>query len=670
MAFQISPGINITEIDRTGVLNLIVSQTSAAYAGNFKWGPVDQIATVNSENDLVAKYGSPDDTNFLDFFSAANYMGYGARIQLIRAGSSTARAASAGGGGVTGNLVWNDSVYNVLTNDGVSAASGITGVACAKTIGSFGNSLRISYSDSISKGVTFTQLAPGGGLNGITWSGQSVTIGVTGNDFTAQFAKISVGDELKFGSSSYQFAVTAKSAGVPNTVTLLVTGSTANANAGISGATSATVEWGYASYLPYTPNTSAAASGKGYFNDEIAFVVIDEDGLFTGTPGQVVETYIGSKASNATLRDGSNNFYALKIGQSNYVRWISHAAGTDLSATGKEWGTSFNALGSTASGDTAGFKTLKANVYASLAGGTDVTPSEADILRAYAVLENTEDAEANLLLQGGNSINVGKYLVDLAELRKDAIAVLSPPLSAVKDVTSAQAYENLITYRNATLDKDSSYGVLDSGWKYQYDKYADTYRWLPLNPDVAGLMVRTDSTASPWFSPAGYNRGVIRNVVKLAFNPTKDQRDGLYTNGINPVITQSGTGTLLFGDKTLLKKPSAFDRINVRRLFITLEKAVATAAKFQLFEFNDEFTRANFVGLVEPFLREVLANRGITDYKIICDETNNTADVIDRNQFVADIYIKPTRTINYIQLNFVAVRSNVDFNEVGANVTF
>jgi hypothetical protein len=550
----------------------------------------------------------------------------------------------------------------------MSAAAGITGVLCAKFPGSYGNSLKISYSDSISKGITFSQLTPGAGTNGITWSSNTATIGITGVDALNQWGKISVGDEIKFGNAAYQYPITAKSASTPYTVSFLVSGSTSAANAGFSGSTSASVEWGYARYVPYTPNTSNAATGKGYSSDEVAVVVIDEDGLFSGNPGNVLETYVASKASNATLRDGSNNYYALRVGQSNFVRWISHADAVNLSATGKDWGTSFNPLGSTAAGDTAAFKTLKANVYASLAGGTDVIPTETDIIRAYSQLEDTENTEANLLIQGGNSINIAKYLIDLADSRKDSIALVSPPLSTVKDVTPAQAYENLIAFKNTTLAKDTSYAILDSGWKYQYDKYMDTYRWLPLNPDVAGLLVRTDSTASPWFPPAGYNRGIIRNVVKLAFNPTKEFRDGLYTNNINPVIAQAGSGTLLFGDKTLLSKPSAFDRINVRRLFIALEKAVATAAKFQLFEFNDEFTRANFIGLVEPFLREVQALRGITDFKIICDETNNTADVIDRNQFVADIYIRPTRTINYIQLNFVAVRSNVNFTEVGANV--
>jgi len=222
--------------------------------------------------------------------------------------------------------------------------------------------------------------------------------------------------------------------------------------------------------------------------------------------------------------------------------------------------------------------------------------------------------------------------------------------------------DDVVTYRNSLTS--TSYAVLDSGYKYQYDKYNDVYRYVPLNGDMAGLCVRTDDIRDPWFSPAGFNRGIIKNTVKLAFNPNKAQRDLLYKNGVNPVVTFPGQGTLLFGDKTLLAKPSAFDRINVRRLFIVLEKAIATAAKFSLFEFNDQFTRSQFVNLVEPFLRDVQGRRGIYDFKVVCDESNNTGEVIDRNEFVGDIYIKPARSINFIQLNFVAVRTGVEFSEV------
>jgi phage tail sheath protein FI len=249
----------------------------------------------------------------------------------------------------------------------------------------------------------------------------------------------------------------------------------------------------------------------------------------------------------------------------------------------------------------------------------------------------------------------------MCDTRKDCLVFLSPEKSDVVnnpggEVTDTVAYRQTLT--------TSSYAVMDSNWKYQYDKYNDVYRWIPCNGDVAGLCARTDLERDPWFSPGGLNRGVLKNVIKLAYNPSKTNRDDLYVKGINPIVSFQGEGTVLFGDKTLLVKPSAFDRINVRRLFIVLEKAISRAARFSLFEFNDQFTRAQFVSLVEPFLRDVQGRRGITDFRVVCDETNNTGEVIDRNEFVGDIYIKPARSINYIQLNFVAVRTGVAFEEI------
>ncbi len=274
----------------------------------------------------------------------------------------------------------------------------------------------------------------------------------------------------------------------------------------------------------------------------------------------------------------------------------------------------------------------------------------------------------SLILGGDGNLTKSVHIINnIAEVRKDCIAVISPRRS---DVVNNSGYvgkdvDDTITYRNSL--PSSSYAVLDSGYKYIYDKYNDIYRYVPLNGDTAGLMVRTDNERDPWFSPAGFNRGQVKNVIKLATNPTKGQRDQLYKSGINPVVTFPGQGTVLFGDKTLLAKPSAFDRVNVRRLFIVLEKAIATAAKFTLFEFNDEFTRAQFRNLVEPFLRDVQGRRGIYDFRVVCDESNNTPEVIDRNEFVGDIYVKPARSINFIQLNFVAVRTGVEFSEIVGN---
>lgn len=667
MAFQISPGINITEIDRTGVINQIVSTTTAAYVGNYKWGAVNEITLVASENDLVAKFGAPDDSNYKDFFSAANFIGYGAPLQLIRASNSAAKVANVAGNGFDATKIWNTAEWEALTNYGLSAAGGVTGVLCAKYPGIFGNSLKISYSDEVLRTLAFAAgLTTAASVDGeIAWSGQVATLTIG----TTAAASVAVGDFLKFGDRRYQYPVTAVSGA---DVSITVSGSTAAVQSVLVGKTQGTAVWAYERFLPFLPSTSDKAKSLGYSKDEVAFAVIDEDGLFTGVPGTVVENFIGSKALNGTLKDGANFYYPLQI-NSGYVRWISHPASGDLAAvpggsTYSDWGSTFNALGATVANVSGPFKSLKKNFYGSLNGGTDPVPAAADIQTGYSIFEDSENTESNLFIQGGHGEDIARYLVDLCETRKDAIAFVGADLDDVNNVAGAVAVDNLVNWKNNILARESSYAIMDSGWKYQYDKYSDTYRWVPLNPDIAGLAARTDAAANPWFSPAGYTRGQIRNVVKLAFNPSKPLRDILYTNGINPVITTSGSGTILFGDKTLTTKPSAFNRINVRRLFIALEKAASTAAKFALFEFNDEFTRANFIGLVEPFLRDAQATNGISEFKIICDETNNTPEVIENNEFVADIYIKANASINYVKLNFIATRQSANFSEIGAAV--
>ena len=313
---------------------------------------------------------------------------------------------------------------------------------------------------------------------------------------------------------------------------------------------------------------------------------------------------------------------------------------------------------------------LKAVTEYTLSGGADdYTVVDADIIASYALFTNSDQYDISLVLAGNCSPVVAKYIVDnIADARRDCVAFLSPNVIATGEPIlsiGSDATTAIIDYRNAT-QVFSSYAVIDSGSKYQYDRYNDAYRWIPLNGDTAGLCARTDFTADPWYSPGGFNRGQIKNVIKLAFNPNQTERDVLYSAGVNPVVSFPGQGTILYGDKTMLAKPSAFDRINVRRLFIVLEKSIAVAAKYQMFEFNDSFTRAQFKNLVEPFLRDVQGRRGVTDFRVKCDDTNNTGEVIDSNRFVADIFIKPNRSINFITLNFVAARSSVSFEEIGA----
>ena len=409
--------------------------------------------------------------------------------------------------------------------------------------------------------------------------------------------------------------------------------------------------WEYASLFDSAPGTSAFTAARGGQNDEVHIVVIDATGDWTGTAGTVLEKYqFLSKATDAKSGTGASSYYRDVIAnQSKYI-WV-----IDDPGVGVNWGSSAT---------NKNFGVLTANITNRLSGGVSGdSVSLANVAEGFAMFSNDELYDVSLIPLGPTTdVATVNSVIDIATTRRDCVAFVSPPYADVVNTTGQAA--KIITYRNQLTD--SSFAVMDSGWKYQYDRYNDKYRYIPLNGDIAGLAARTDYIADPWFSPAGYSRGVLKNVVKLPYSPTKTDRDELYKKNINPVVTMPGQGTLLFGDKTLQSRPSAFDRINVRRLFIVLEKSIATASRFQLFEFNDAFTRGQFRNLVEPFLRDVQGRRGITDFRVVCDETNNTAAVIDRNEFVADIYIKPARAINFIQLNFVATRSGVSFEEVGA----
>jgi hypothetical protein len=380
-------------------------------------------------------------------------------------------------------------------------------------------------------------------------------------------------------------------------------------------------------------------------------VVVDEDGGITGTSGEVLEVYDSvSKGSDAKTAQGDTNYYVdVLYNQSEYIYWMDHVA------TGSNWGSAVAGITFTA---------LSAPFTRSLASGADGSAvSTAELKTAYEKYNDADTVDVNLIIAGkGNATHIDN-LITIAENRKDAIVFVSPERSDVVNVTNSTTQTTNVKGFFDSI-RSSSYAVFDSGYKYTYDKYNDVFRYVPLNGDIAGLAARTDLIADSWFSPAGFNRGVIRGAVKLSYNPTQGQRDELYRARVNPVVTLPGQGTLLFGDKTGLSTPSAFDRINVRRLFITLEKAISTASKFQLFEFNDEFTRAQFRNIVEPFLRDVQGRRGVTDFRVVCDSSNNTANVIDSNEFRADIFVKPNRSINFIQLQFVATRSGAAFEEV------
>ncbi len=629
MAFQVSPGVNVSEIDLTTIVPSI-STSDAALVGNFRWGPLKDVTLIENELQLVEKFGKPNDATFVSFFSGANFLAYSNKLRLVRVAgtgvlNSTAEASTGSGTPGTGFLIENDAQYDA----NYAGGSLNVGPFVARHPGTAGNSLRVSVAPSAN---AYSRLWPD-----VVTVGTSLTItGVVDHTLVAAVGSLVV-DSLS-GEERIIVAVAVGS------ITLNAAFTTDLTN------TAATINWQYRQNIQFTPGTSDYVLDRSGADDEMNVIVIDEDGIFSGVTGQVLERFpLVSKASDAKASDGASAYYKDAINKnSKYLRWADHIP------AGVNWGTP--AQGTT-------YTAVDRPYSYSLAGGAEGSaPSDANKINGYDLFQNAEAIDIALIIGADASAAVATHLINnLAENRKDCIALLSPPQAAVVD-NAGQEAEDIITFRDNL--PSSSYGVLDSGWKLQFDKYNDVFRYVPLCGDVAGLCARTDRDRDPWFSPAGFNRGQIKNVTRLAFNPNKSERDDLYLKGVNSVVTFPGEGTVLFGDKTLLAKPSAFDRINVRRLFIVLEKSIAKAAKFSLFEFNDEFTRAQFRALIEPYLRDVKGRRGITDFRVVCDSSNNTPEVIDRNEFVGDIYIKPARSINFIQLNFIAVRTGVEFEEI------
>ena len=657
MAFLVSPGVLVTEKDLTNVIPA-VSTSIGAIAVVSEKGPMDEIVTVSSENEYVERFGKPDANTFEYFFSATNFLQYGNALRVVRATTGNLNATDDG----TGLQIKNTTHY--LDNYG--SGQGSVGNWAAREAGTKGNNLKVSMCTNTT--AFASSIASDNLVNDASAAIGDTTITI--DDGT----EVQVGDILEFGDISGNF--TAAPSGHYYKVTAIsthlltiarfdpATGTTQTGGLRHAVADNAHIKryWEYYFNFSGAPTTTDDVSNAGGSNDELHVAVVDEDGGITGTAGSILETFEGmSQASDAKDASGNSNFYVDVIYRnSEYVYWMDHE--TTLSTAGNtKTGTTFD-----------NSSTNAFNVFStSLSGGTDDNvPTNAELATAYEKFQDAESVDINFLIAGPSQTNSdatgdtkAEKLIDIAEQRKDVVAFISPARADVVNVSDPIAQTaNVKAFADGLAS--SSYAVIDSGYKYMYDKYNDVYRYVPLNGDIAGLCARTDTVADPHFSPAGFSRGQIRGVVKLAFNPNQVQRDDLYKARVNPVVTFPGQGTVLFGDKTALSKPSAFNRINVRRLFITLEKAISTAAKFQLFEFNDEFTRAQFRNLVEPFLRDIQGRRGLTDFSVVCDETNNTAEVIDRNEFVADIFIKPNRSINFIKLNFVATRSGVAFSEV------
>mgnify|MGYP001319577668 FL=1 len=558
MAFQVSPGVQVKEIDATNVIPA-VSTNIGGFAGSFNWGPAGEVCMISSENGLVEKFGKPDNNTFKYFLVAASFLKYGNALKVVRVVSGHDNATADG----TGQLIKNEEDYDNNYADGSLSK----GRWVAKYPGELGNSLKVSM---ITQGI-----------------------------------------------------------------------------ASFSG-------WSYASSFDGAPGTSdyAAGLGKSSANDEMHIAVIDEDGAISGTPNSILETFaFVSQASDAKKNDGTSNFYKDVINnESEWIWWTDHDSNlTDA--------------GETVAANTS-FVTVTSAIEDSLSGGSDDNaPTAGEIASGYDLLEDSETEDVNLLFAApdANGVNtIANDLISIAVARKDCMAFVSPPIEDT--VGSSSPASDVKAFADSLTS--SSYASCDSTALYVYDKYNDVYRYIGAAGHQAGLCANADRVADAWFSPAGVNRGQLLGITKLAFNPKQADRDTLYKARVNPIVSMPGQGTLLFGDKTLLSRPSAFDRINVRRLFIVLEKAISTAAKAQLFEFNDEFTRAQFRNLVEPFLRDVKGRRGLTDFLVVCDATNNTGQVIDSNRFVADIFIKPARSINFITLNFIATRTGVEFSEI------
>ena len=662
MAFQVSPGVQVKEIDLSNVVPA-VSSTRGAFAGIFQWGPVDEVKTVSDGQQLVDEFYKPANTDAgaEDFYSAESFLKYGSSLSVVRIANTGLFSANQAGNSST-LLKHSDDYINTYKSGG---AAGTVGKWIARCGGSLGNSLKVSVCAS-SNAYFNDNVSLVNDTNDYAVGATAITV-----DAGASFV---VGDVIKFANHSQLYDVTAISS---NTLTIKAQ------NQPSAGLVAAVVDneqvdryWEHYALFDKAPGTSAGATAAGASNDEIHIVVEDEDGLFTGTKGTVLESFgFVSLASDAKDSVGNSNYYRDVIeSQSQYVYWSGHS--TAMLSSVNESRSLAQAVGSA-------FSRPALPENSSLSGGAAGRANPTVAQKSDAWTNHFGDAELidiSFLIVGSTSTDAGggsesaqdtladhnslvNNAIQLAELRKDCLVVASPRRTSVVGVASesTQASNVKADFANVT---SSSYAVLDSGWVYQYERYNDKYCWIPGNGHTAGIMARSDLLQDAWFSPAGFSRGQYLGITKLAFNPKQASRDDLYRARINPIVTFPGQGTVLFGDKTALSSPSAFDRINVRRLFITLEKAISTAAKAQLFEFNDSFTRAQFRAAVEPFLRDVKNRRGLVDFSVVCDETNNTDSVIDRNEFVCSIFVKPAKSINFITLNFVATRSGVEFEEI------
>ena len=717
-----SPGIVVREVDLTVGRVDPTSSGVGAIVAPFAQGPVQVPTIIGSEKDLLDTFGKPysTDKHYEHWLTASSYLAYGGSLQVVRADDSSILNAKVGA--ATSIKIKSLDHYEELGYD----ENPITNiVVAARNPGSWGNGLRVgiidsradqiltlSAANSVAVGMGITQAIPantivaGAGTTSLlTGHLKGIVTEVDGTNISVKVLEhVSAGStvtEIDYQpSGAYAFSTTG------NVAIHSAGQSTSYASTSVSSekdwfdqqtlttTSSTTVKW---NTLSDRPGTSQYAAARGSKFDEVHVVIVDGDGGVTGNSGTILEKHLGlSKAKDAEFSLGSPSYWRKFIVNGSELVFAGSAPAGIVTTGFASGGTGFdlesdvgwdqNAEGITFAA--IGNSNNQMSGGANYDGGTSLESTGAlssgldGLVSGYTLFENSEQFDVDFILMGSagyaesDAQALANKCIAVAEVRKDAVAFISPyrgaALTDTSDdravtVNSAETItENVISFFAPVTS--STYAVFDSGYKYMFDRFANTFRYVPLNGDIAGLCARNDANNFPWFSPAGTNRGAILNAVKLAYNPSKNQRDRLYSNRVNPVIFSPGAGIVLFGDKTGFGKSSAFDRINVRRLFLFLEDAISAAAKDQLFEFNDEITRTNFVNIVEPFLRDVQAKRGIFDFVVVCDETNNTAAIIDNNEFVADIFIKPARSINFIGLTFVATRTGVSFDEVIGNV--
>ena len=720
---QLSPGVITREVDLTVGRADNVLANIGAIAGPFAIGPVDEAIDITTEQELINTFGKPisTDTQYEYWMSASSFLSYGGVLKVVRANGTTLNNANAGvsAASTTSSKVKNYDDYNAnWSSDSVAFTY------AAKNPGTWANNLKVCFIDDLADqiiGINTTDLSALGAQIGYgVTTALSGTLAGTGavSSFTGHLKGIITGvtTDSTNGNSSISVKVVSRVSGAGTETAIdyvelnslasfessdtlyfvnnagTNTGSTGTATTVTDwydnqtlGLTNSTIYWKQVAPKPVTNQYSSGRNGK---NDAMHIVIVDDSGTITGVQGNILEKHISiSKSADAVSAVNSPQ----KIWYKNYLANFSdyvYAGSNPSSSADTYWGTAPRATGFSAAytpyttaqglwGQNAQGTVFSAigNVTYTLTGGVNysagggMSATLGDLVSAYNLFSNKDEISVNFLINGpGLSVESesqakANQLISIAESRKDCIALISPHRANVVDLTNSSTQTTNVVRFFSSLSS-SSYAVFDSGYKYTYDRFNNLFRYVPCNGDIAGLMVRTDIQQFPWYSPAGQSRGVLNNAIKLAYNPSKSQRDSLYEARVNSVINQPGTGVLLFGDKTGLAYASAFDRINVRRLFITVEKALESVAQAQLFEFNDQITRSNFINIVEPYLRDVQAKRGLYDFRVICDESNNTPEVIDNNEFRADIFLKPSKSINYVTLTFVATRTGISFEEV------